>query len=75
MMYLFILKSFIQLTLDVCSPRQPMAAYMWNGLQPVTPFTLIPNPNPNPKRMLPGHCAAPEQQGSLAPLLGRRLGE
>jgi len=30
-----------------CSPRQPMAAYMWNGLQPVTSFTLIPNPNPN----------------------------
>ena len=29
-----------------CSPRQPMAAYMWNGLQPVTSFTLIPNPNP-----------------------------
>ena len=28
-----------------CSPRQPMAAYMWNGLQPVTSFTLIPNPN------------------------------
>ena len=27
-----------------CSPRQPMAAYMWNGLQPVTSFTLIPNP-------------------------------
>ena len=32
-----------------------MAAYMWNGLQPVTSFTLIPNPkvadteaNPNP---------------------------
>ena len=24
-----------------------MAAYMWNGLQPVTSFTLIPNPNPN----------------------------
>ena len=24
-----------------CSPRQPMAAYMWNGLQPVTSFTLI----------------------------------
>ena len=23
-----------------------MAAYMWNGLQPVTSFTLIPNPNP-----------------------------
>ena len=22
-----------------------MAAYMWNGLQPVTSFTLIPNPN------------------------------
>ena len=21
-----------------------MAAYMWNGLQPVTSFTLIPNP-------------------------------
>ena len=21
---------------------------MWNGLQPVTSFTLIPNPNPNP---------------------------
>merc|ERR1712185_887713 len=31
-----------------CSPRQPMAAYMWNGLQPVTSFTLIPNPNFNP---------------------------
>ena len=31
-----------------CSPRQPMAAYMWNGLQPVTSFTLIPNPDPNP---------------------------
>ena len=30
-----------------CSPRQPMAAYMWNGLQPATSFTLIPNPNPN----------------------------
>ena len=30
-----------------CSPRQPMAAYMWNGLQPVTSFTLIPNPNPS----------------------------
>ena len=30
-----------------CSPRQPMAAYMWNGLQPVTFFTLVPNPNPN----------------------------
>ena len=30
-----------------CSPRQPMAAYMWNGLQPVTSCTLIPNPNPN----------------------------
>ena len=29
-----------------CSPRQPMAAYMWNGLQPVTSFALIPNPNP-----------------------------
>ena len=28
-----------------CSPRQPMAAYMWNGLQPVTSFTLIPNPS------------------------------
>ena len=27
-----------------CSPRQPMAAYMWNGLQPVTSLTLIPNP-------------------------------
>ena len=27
-----------------CSPRQPMAAYMWKGLQPVTSFTLIPNP-------------------------------
>ena len=27
----------------------PMAAYMWNGLQPVTSFTLIPNPNPHPK--------------------------
>ena len=25
-----------------------MDAYMWNGLQPVTSFTLIPNPNPNP---------------------------
>ena len=25
-----------------------MAAYMWNGLQLVTSFTLIPNPNPNP---------------------------
>ena len=23
-----------------------MAAYMWNGLQPVTSFTLIPNPVP-----------------------------
>ena len=31
-----------------CSPRQPMAAFMWNGLQPVTSFTLIPNPNPDP---------------------------
>ena len=28
-----------------CSPRQPMAAYMWNGLQLVTSFTLIPNPH------------------------------
>jgi len=26
-----------------CSPRQPMAAYMWNGLQSVTSFTLITN--------------------------------
>ena len=31
-----------------CSPRQPMAAYMWNGLQPVTSFTLIPNTNLHP---------------------------
>ena len=31
-----------------CSPRQPMAAYMWNGIQPFTSFTLIPNPDPNP---------------------------
>ena len=38
-----------------CSPRQPMAAYMWNGLQPVTSFTLIPNPNPNPKG---GNCTS-----------------
>ena len=29
-----------------------MAAYMWNGLQPVTSFTLIPNPNPNPNSLL-----------------------
>ena len=35
-----------------CSPRQPMAAYMWNGLQPVTSFTLIPNPNLNPGKDL-----------------------
>ena len=28
-----------------------MAAYMWNGLQPVTSFTLIPNPNPSPNHM------------------------
>ena len=31
-----------------CSPRQPMAAYMWNGLQPVTSLKIIPYPNPNP---------------------------
>ena len=38
-----------------CSPRQPMAAYMWNGLQPVTSFTLLPNPNLNPN---PNHRAS-----------------
>ena len=37
-----------------CSPRQPMAAYMWNGLQPVTSFTLRPNPNPNPNHTIKG---------------------
>ena len=36
-----------------CSPRQPMAAYMWNGLQPVTSFTFIPYPNPNPNDSVP----------------------
>ena len=36
-----------------CSPRQPMAAYMWNGLQPVTSFTLIPNPNLAPLALPP----------------------
>ena len=40
-----------------------MAAYMWNGLQPVTSFTLIPNPNPNPNPNL-GHL----QDSALAKL-------
>merc|ERR1719486_1178565 len=36
-----------------CTPRQPMAAYMWNRLQPVTSFTLMPNPNPSVARPWP----------------------
>ena len=46
-----------------CSPRQPMAAYMWNGLQPVTSFTLIPNPNPNPIRA-PGNSCGSSGEGT-----------
>ena len=56
-----------------CSPRQPMAAYMWNGLQPVTSFTLVPNPNPHPHPnpilgtlLLSFHVAVALGRGSLA---------
>ena len=52
-----------------CSPRQPMAAYMWNGLQPVTSFTLIPNPIPDPDKSGAAPCTnsdtPPRLSGSL----------
>ena len=48
-----------------CSPRQPMAAYMWNGLQPVTSFTLMPNPNPESGILFLLHSSYPAMSSQI----------
>ena len=47
MMYLFTLIYDVLVYSQIIHSTNPnpMAAYMWNGLQPVTSFTLILNPN------------------------------